>query len=203
MVYGVVWSPDGRWLASVSRDQTLRVWDLEAKMCRWVGRTHTSPINEVVWSPDGRRLASCGEDHTLRLWRAEDGTLLQTLIGHASSVAGVAWSPDGQLLASCVGGVKLEKSCFGMRKVVNRCARWWGMEAWCFGWRGAGTASCCLAAVSVESFTGGMWQAELVYRRGRATKVGFARSASAPTARRSPAVAKMAPFTSGTCRALW
>ncbi len=47
-VDGVAWAPDGQWLASISRDQTLRVWNVANGACHWVARAHTGSINQVV-----------------------------------------------------------------------------------------------------------------------------------------------------------
>jgi WD40 repeat protein len=99
-VYGVVFSPDGKRLASVSLDNTVRLWDAVTGAALQILQGHTNYVFGVAFSPDGKRLASGSADMTIRLWDAVTGATLQTLQGHTSHIHGVAFSPDGKRLAS-------------------------------------------------------------------------------------------------------
>jgi len=67
-VYSLASSPDGRWIASGSRDGTVRMWDTRtaAAQCSLI---HDDKIRTVDFSPVGCHIASAGEDGTLRIWR--------------------------------------------------------------------------------------------------------------------------------------
>jgi WD40 repeat protein len=99
-VSSVDYSPDGKRLASASRDGTVKVWDAAT------GRevlTVGGPIRDVLgvaFSPDGKRLASGGDDGAVLVWDAATGQGLLTLGGHSQAVDSVAFSPDGKRLAS-------------------------------------------------------------------------------------------------------
>jgi WD40 repeat protein len=102
-VFGVMFSPDGRQLASASADRTVRLWDPASSQPTLTLQGHTDWVTEVAFSPDGRQLASASADGTVRLWDPASGQPTATLQGHTDSVNGVAFSPDGRQLASASG----------------------------------------------------------------------------------------------------
>jgi WD40 repeat protein/serine/threonine protein kinase len=106
LVREVVFSPDGRRLASSSKDRTVKVWDVQTGQELLTLRGHTVAVWSVAFSPDGKQIASAAGEYArkgkgeAKLWDAQTGQEILTLRGHASMILGVAFSPDGRRLAT-------------------------------------------------------------------------------------------------------
>lgn len=96
----VVWSPDGRRIATASLDKTVQVWDAIDGGHVFTYTGHTDQVFIAAWSPNGKYLASGGVDQTVQIWNAADGGHIFTYTGHTDWVTGVAWSPDSTRIAS-------------------------------------------------------------------------------------------------------
>ena len=99
-VNGVAFSPDGRYLASSSWDDDIRLWDATTGAERRRLKGHTGSVWAISFSPDGGRIASASWDHKVKVWSVEDGRELLTFSEHTAPVHSVAFSPDGQRLVS-------------------------------------------------------------------------------------------------------
>ncbi len=100
-VNGVAYSPDGRFVASASSDQTVRLWDVDTGQELAIFEVHTDQVFSVAFSPDGTLLASGGRDN-VRVWDVASRSELDSLdsFRFTDSITAVAFSPDGTLLAA-------------------------------------------------------------------------------------------------------
>ncbi|MDE0424820.1 MAG: dockerin type I domain-containing protein [Candidatus Poribacteria bacterium] len=100
-VWTVVFSPDGKHLASSGNDSRLRLWEVHTE-------NHVFTLrgggDAVAFSPDGKLIASAyGGDNmisTIGLWDVHTGELLHVLSRHYAPLTCVAFSPDGKTLVS-------------------------------------------------------------------------------------------------------
>jgi len=103
-VTAMAFSPDGQWLVSSSRDQTVRIW------CAKTGREitkltgHSHGIYDAVFVKD-HEISTCGRDRTARFWDLSRELAAARMgshgphaeeRGHTSLVSMIAYSPTGE-----------------------------------------------------------------------------------------------------------
>ena len=99
-VRSVVFSPDGKNIATASSDGTVKIWDAAAGVCILDLKVHTFWAHDVAFSRDGKRIVTAAHYSTVKIWDAVTGSHLLDLVGHRSAVISVAFSPDGKTIAT-------------------------------------------------------------------------------------------------------
>ena len=95
----------GMYLASGSRDRTVRVWDTTTGTCVATLTGHDNWVSSVLWHPSGKFLLTGSDDKSIRVWDLSRGfkCVKKLAESHESFVKCLAWSQNHAMLAS--GGV--------------------------------------------------------------------------------------------------
>jgi serine/threonine protein kinase/WD40 repeat protein len=98
--WSVVYSPDGKWLASGGDDHAVKLSLVSDPATQRILSGHEALVAAVAFSPDGKTLASASYDGTVRLWSVEDGNCIRTLNQHSKRVCALRFNHDGSRLAA-------------------------------------------------------------------------------------------------------
>eukprot|EP00794_Sanderia_malayensis_P014352 gene14352-15848_t len=106
-VLDVSWSPDDRFLASGSVDNSIHIWNAEKfPELLTTLQGHQGLVKGVTWDPVGKYFASQSDDKTLKIWRISDWKLESSVTepfkecGGTTYILRLNWSPDGQYVVS-------------------------------------------------------------------------------------------------------
>lgn len=102
-VLAVAISSDGKYLASGSSDNTVRIWRTESDEAIHVFTEHTGDVSALTFSTDDRYVISGSIDDTIRVWDVVHGEKhkLPTASGHINvpaNVTALAFSNEGDII---------------------------------------------------------------------------------------------------------
>ena len=108
-------SPQGRVLAAVGDDNTVRIWNLESS--RLVGALvgHASTITSAAFSADGRILATGSKNGTVRLWEDFGSVAPSEPSRYQAVETSIAISPQQRILAVGWGPRSMRTGSGGIR----------------------------------------------------------------------------------------
>lgn len=98
-IHQIVFSPDGRYVATASADQTARIWNASTGEETLRFEDHTSSVLCIAFV-DNRHCVTGSHDRTIRLWNMQTGETQTVMHGHSKPAISVAVSNDGGRIVS-------------------------------------------------------------------------------------------------------
>ena len=96
----VVFSPDGKFLASQGSDQAIKMWSVATGKLQRTLSENSGWVYSVAFNSDREFIVSSSGNKTIQMWLVETWELQRTLTGHSNIILSVAISPDSQFIAS-------------------------------------------------------------------------------------------------------
>jgi WD40 repeat protein len=98
-INAVTITPDGKLAVSASKDETLKVWDLQTGECRRTLRGHRDRVTSLAVTTDGKLAVSASIDKTIKVWNLVSGEEITSFIGESEMTSCVV-SLDGRTIVA-------------------------------------------------------------------------------------------------------
>jgi WD40 repeat protein/ribosomal protein L40E len=100
LMWQVVWSPDGNFIATGAQDGLAEIWNAETLQKVHELQGAGSFVENIIWSPGSNQIAVGESNGTLRVWDVATGKQVYSQGLHTNRLDATAWSPDGKYIAT-------------------------------------------------------------------------------------------------------
>ncbi|KAJ7708883.1 WD40-repeat-containing domain protein [Mycena rosella] len=162
----------GKWLATGSADEIVKVWDLRRRKEIGGLMHHEGSITHLLF-PSRSHLLSASEDGTLCLFRARDWAVLRALRGHKGRVNAVAVHPSGKVALSV--GKDRTLRMWDLMRGKGCASTKLGKEAELVRWSSDGALFAVQAASTIDIYTTDMNLLHTITHPSRLHDIKFVR----------------------------
>jgi WD40 repeat protein len=121
------WSSDGRFIASGSYDQTVRLWDAASGNEIMSLPGISGAVMSLAFSSDSQLLAAGAHDYRLHVWEIPSGREIPFPQVHKGYITGIAFSSDGTQIAT--GSHEKLVVLWDLKKKIP-LRKLWGFKHW-------------------------------------------------------------------------
>lgn len=100
VINDIEYSPDGKYIATCSDDNTVKIWEIATGKEMTTLYEHTKPVNDIAFSPDSKQLVSVSDDRKVIIWDLVKGVPDKIIKEHKNKVLCVDYSPNGEFFAT-------------------------------------------------------------------------------------------------------
>ncbi|EIM90085.1 dynein regulator [Stereum hirsutum FP-91666 SS1] len=79
------------YVATGSRDRTVRLWDATHGQMLWTFVGHDNWVRDIVFHPAGKHMITAADDSTYRIWDLKTGRCVRVVEAHERFVSCIAW----------------------------------------------------------------------------------------------------------------
>jgi WD40 repeat protein len=95
----LVFSNNGRYLATAGKDRYVYIYDTENDFRKvHILAEHQAGVCHIAWSPDDTKLITCSRepDSMARIWNTNTATIIAEVTHFQHAVSGASWAPDSE-----------------------------------------------------------------------------------------------------------
>lgn len=99
IIQGIKFSPNGKYIATTSYDETVAVTNFETLELEKVFVGHRGVVNTVAWNKTSNIIITGGYDGIARVWDLNTGNILKEIISDGSVIKSISWNHYHNLIA--------------------------------------------------------------------------------------------------------
>ncbi len=100
-------SPDGKVVATGSREKAIRLWETSTGKSIGAPLKHVGQVVSVTFSPDGKTIATASRDRTAQLWNTDSRQPIGPPLVLQEWADSIAFSPDGKTVLTSGRNIRL------------------------------------------------------------------------------------------------